>query len=85
MLGKINDNEHSKYHMYDSIPSYILVFFRVVAVLTFFVGVGLSIIRNKKDPRIVNFFQLYTALGTLYFLSLPLAIVGSKIFNESYR
>ena len=53
MLGKINDNDHAKFHMYDSIPSYILVFFRIVAVIAFGVGIVYTMYYNKKDKRII--------------------------------
>jgi hypothetical protein len=39
LLGKINDGEADKYHMYDTIPSYLLVFFRVVTIIIFVIGV----------------------------------------------
>jgi hypothetical protein len=39
LLGKINDGEADKYHMYDTIPSYLLVFFRVVTIIIFAIGV----------------------------------------------
>lgn len=38
LLNKINDKDHDKYHMYDSIPAYILIFFRVVAFIVFIIG-----------------------------------------------
>lgn len=39
LLGKINDGDFDKYHMYDTIPSYLLVFFRVCTVIIFIVGI----------------------------------------------
>lgn len=38
MLTKINDKDYDKYHMYDSISAYILIFFRIMALLVFILG-----------------------------------------------
>jgi hypothetical protein len=39
LLGKINDGDHDKYHMYDSIPAYLLLFFRILAFVAFIGGI----------------------------------------------
>lgn len=39
LLGKINDGSAEKYHMYDTVPSYILVFFRFVTIPVMLFGV----------------------------------------------
>lgn len=42
MLNKISDGEHDKYHMYDTIPAYIMIGFRLVGLLVFLIGLGRS-------------------------------------------
>ena len=87
MLGKINDSDHSKYHMYDSVPSYILIFFRIVAFVAFFIGICVTLyfFHNFKNKKIRNFYRIYAILGALYFLSLPLVMGLSTIFKETER
>lgn len=48
LLNKITDGAHDKYHMYDTIPSYLLVFFKVITILIFVVGCIKTIIQSKK-------------------------------------
>ena len=38
LLNKITDGAHDKYHMYDTIPSYLLVFFKAIIIVVFMVG-----------------------------------------------
>jgi hypothetical protein len=71
LLGKINEGDSNRYHMYDSAPSIMLAWFRLVNVLCFFVGiVGLSR-KLAKTPYNSKFLMRFTVLGTVYFLSLP--------------
>ena len=42
MLNKVTDGEVDKYHMFDTIPAYIMVGFRVLALLIFLSGIGKS-------------------------------------------
>ena len=41
VLNKVNDT-HDKYHMFDTIPAYIMLLFRVIALILF----GYAIIRS---------------------------------------
>lgn len=38
LLNKITDGAHDKYHMYDTIPSYLLVFFKLLTIIIFIAG-----------------------------------------------
>lgn len=51
MLNKISDGEHDKYHMYDTIPAYIMIGFRMVGLLVFLVGIIRSWTGLKKDQE----------------------------------
>ena len=74
LLGKINDGSSDKYHMYDSIPSYLLVFFRLATVLVFIIGIIKSY-RETTDTKTSSFFYTFGLIGVAYFLSLPLILV----------
>jgi hypothetical protein len=50
MLNKINDGDHDKYHMYDTIPAFIMFGFRTVGLLVFLFGVGQSWFSLKGKP-----------------------------------
>ena len=72
LLGKINDGDSDKYHMYDTIPSYMLVFFRIVTVITFAIGIiKLYIYDCKKNKKVISFLANFGFMGGIYFLSLP--------------
>jgi hypothetical protein len=57
--------------MYDSIPSYILIVFRVLTVLGFLIGIIYQMMKNIKNKKIVKFIISFSCLGFSYFLSLP--------------
>jgi len=48
LLTKITDGSHNKYHMYDSIPAYLLVFFKFVTIIIFAVGCVKTIYNAKN-------------------------------------
>lgn len=47
VLNKVTDGTHDKYHMFDTIPAYIMLFFRIVAFGLFIWGVVRSIVKLK--------------------------------------
>lgn len=79
LLGKINDGSSDKYHMYDTIPSYLLVFFRVVTVGIFIYGIVRSLMMNKKDKKLTDFFFRFGLMGSFYFLSLPAIMILAEM------
>lgn len=83
MLGKINDSDHDKYHMYDSIPSYILIFFRLIAIVIFIIGISITIYQHSKDAKVLVFYKRFAFLGGLYFFSLPLLFIFSEFFHDN--
>lgn len=46
-LNKVTDGDHNKYHVFDSVPAYIMVFFRLVGFIIFVVGILRSFIQLK--------------------------------------
>ena len=49
VMNKISDGEHDKYHMFDSIPAYIMMAFRIIALGVFIFGTLSSILHLKAD------------------------------------
>lgn len=88
LLGKINDGDSDKYHMYDTLPSYMLVFFRVVTVLIFVIGlVKLCFYDCKKsrNKQIISFLANFGFMGAIYFLSLPAIMLMANFLPFASR
>lgn len=75
LLGKINDGDSDKYHMYHTIPSYLLVFFRVCTVIIFVIGIIRLYLSGSKNAPLVSFVANFGFMGAIYFLSLPAIMV----------
>lgn len=78
ILNKINDSDHDKYHMYDSVPGYLLIGFRCIIMMVYVVGIIITYRGSvpKKRPFILQF----GILGLIYVLSLPLLIILTEHF-----
>ena len=85
LLGKVNDGDSDKYHMYDTIPSYILVFFRVISLAVFVGGIIKVYLSCKKNIKVVNFLATYGAMGAIYFLTLPTVMLLATFISPSSR
>jgi hypothetical protein len=85
LLGKINDGDSDKYHMYDTIPSYLLVFFKIVHVIIFLIGLILLYRRCSKNNQIVKFLANFGFIGAIYFFSLPAIMLLATFLPHSSR
>lgn len=86
LLGKINDGDADKYHMYDTIPSYMLVFFRIVTVIVFTIGIAkLYFYDCKKNKQIIGFLANFGFMGGVYFLSLPAIMLMANFLPFTSR
>lgn len=85
LLGKINDGDSDKYHMYDTIPSYLLVFFRVCTVLIFIIGIIKLYKESTKNVKIISFLANFGLMGGIYFLSLPAIMLLATMMPISSR
>ena len=70
MVTKINDGSVDKYHMLDSIPTYILMVLRVIVFIIFIIGIIQSLKKKAKNMDLPKFFKILAVLGTFYFLEL---------------
>lgn len=88
VLNKISDGEHDKYHMFDSIPAYIMLTFRLIALLVFMVGIGRSWKDLKKDKnpfKLKQYLLQLTMLGLLYMCFVPLSLIGIRYVDNRYK
>lgn len=83
VLNVINNDTHDKYHMYDTIPSYIQTGFRVLAFIIFVIGV--LRIWPKLNPDRRHFMIKFSMYGGMYILSLPAILLFSKYFVRTQR
>lgn len=75
LLNKITDGEHDKYHMFDTIPAYILVFFKLVGFMLFFIGAMKSFCKLKaKQTKLKKFFLQLTVIGFFNLSLIPLSM-----------
>lgn len=96
LFGLINEGDHDKYHMYDSIPSYILVFFRLLSLTIFIVCVMKTYIftekLQKKDKinvktreHLFNFGLKILCVGSIFFLNPPILMLMANFFGSGIR
>lgn len=80
ILNKINDADHDKYHMYDSVPGYLLVGFRGFIMVVYVIGIVLTYQKSivNKRPFIIQF----GILGSINILSLPMVLLFTKFFVD---
>lgn len=84
LLNKITDGAHDKYHMYDTIPSYLLVFFKFITILIF-AGGCIKTIYQSKDSRVKNIIYEILILGSFYILSVPGVMLAVEYIPQSQR
>jgi hypothetical protein len=74
-MCKINDGDANKYHMYDTIPSYLLACFRVMTAFVFVGTMALLYKKTIKNLQMGKFLISFFAVGIIYFLSLPIILI----------
>ena len=73
-LNKITDGNHNKFHVFDSIPAYIMVFFRLIGYGVFVAGIITSFIQLRDragDRKKYEYFVHLAILGTIYLTFIP--------------
>jgi hypothetical protein len=83
LLNKITDGSHDKYHMYDAIPAYLLVFFKAITIIIFLFGCLKTYFQQKKDNKIRKFILQLFVLGGLYTSSVPLIMLAVEYIPAS--
>ncbi len=86
LLNKVTDGEADKYHMFDTIPAYIMIGFRLLAFLIFVAGVVKISLKVKEDEKTLRKYVLELAiLGTIYLTFLPASIYLVEFIDPKYR
>ena len=85
-INKITDGDHDKYHIFDSIPAYIMVFFKLIGFLVFIVGVLRCAFKLKQDDgRVLRYFIQLGILGSLYMTFIPISLILVNIVDSHSR
>jgi hypothetical protein len=74
LLNKITDGTHDKYHMYDTIPAYLLIFFKMITLFVF-IGGCIKTYLGTKETLIKRFVIQIFALGFFYLSSIPIIVL----------
>jgi hypothetical protein len=86
LLNKVADGDHDKYHMFDTIPAYIMLFFRMLSFAIFLVGVIRSYVKLKPDQKqATKYFYILALLGTIYLTFVPVGFVLIRWVEVNYR
>jgi len=86
VLNKVTDGTYDKYHMFDTIPAYIMLFFRIMAFGVFIWGIIKSIVKVKaEDTKLRNYFQHLLVLGGLYLGFLPVGFMLISFMEAAKR
>jgi hypothetical protein len=86
VLSKIADGEHDKYHMFDTIPAYIMVGFRMLAFCIFIGGiVKVTLSIKGEEHSIRRYFRELGLLGTIYLTFLPASMYLITFIDTKYR
>lgn len=80
ILNKINDGDHDKYHMFDSVPGYLLIGFRCIIAIICIVGIIMTY--NKSIPKKKPFVVQFGILSLLNIFSLPLVIIIAELYVQ---
>lgn len=84
-LNKVTDGDHDKYHIFDSVPAYIMIFFRLLGFCIFIVGVIRCFLKTKpEDSKIKKYFLQLGLLGTIYLTFIPSSLMFIT-FIESHN
>lgn len=72
--------------MYDSVPAYIMLFFKFLSIILFVVGLVKSLLCLKKEEeRIRKYFTELGILGLIYLSIIPLSMYLITFVEASYR
>lgn len=83
VLGRQYDGAHSKYHESETVWALGLIAMRLLLFVGF--AAGIVNLLTKEDNLLQRDFLLrLAALGTLYFLSIPLVVASASFFFAKY-
>jgi hypothetical protein len=84
-MCKINDGDANKYHMYDTIPSYLLAFFKTMTGIIFMGTMALLYRKTIKNLQMGKFLISLFVVGIIYILSLPIIMIFIGFIPQAQR
>jgi hypothetical protein len=85
LLNKVNDGDHDKFHMYDTIPAYILIAFKLLILIVFLIGCIKNILKDNNQRNLQVFMFKFMIQGCFYLSFLPFVILIADSFSLSSR
>ena len=86
VLNKITDGDHEKYHMFDTIPAYIMIGFRLLGFSIFLGGIIKVTLKIKAEEKgLRRYFIQLGILGSLHLTFLPALIYLINYVDARYR
>lgn len=83
LLNRITEG-HDKYHMFDTIPAYLMIFFRIMVFCLFIYATVRSFARCP-EKKMKKYFIHLGVLGTAFIIVVPVAIFGIELIEEEHR
>jgi hypothetical protein len=83
ILGKLSDDAYNKYSDYEGIAAFFLVLFRVLSWVWFVFAI--REVEKGANMKVLNFLFKFQMLASVYFLSLPIVVLVSWIFEPYVR
>lgn len=74
--------------MYDTIPAYIMIGFRLIGLLVFFIGIiksWLNLKKGSEEARVKNYLIQMTTLGLVYLAFVPIGFVVIRYVSTRYK
>ena len=72
--------------MFDTIPAYVMMFFRMIGFGIFLIGVIQSYSKLKlKQNQFRRYFANLTVFGTIYLIFVPVYVFLMRLVDEDYR
>lgn len=85
MLTKITEGEDDRFHMFDTIPTYIQIVMKLILYIVFLMGIIYSKSKKTSTGPIRSYFNGLTVLGTIVFLMLPVTCLAAEYIDRCYR
>jgi len=87
-LGKINNEEHTKFHDYESLPGWIIIVLKFIffGIFWYFGKETLNKLENdgKDDVDKIDLVKRILFWGSVYLLSFPIIVITTSIMIEPY-
>lgn len=85
LLNKLSDG-HDKHHMFDTIPAYIMIMFRMMIFTIFIYGDIRSYAKTVNgENKMKKYFIHLGVMGTIYMVIVPVAFMVIELIEEEQR